>query len=843
LFVDGSQDTKLFDAAKTAFVPTVACHVTNKSKALLVVGEAPGADEDRIGQPFLGKSGTILRRVYIKAMGLDKYADIYLTNAVRCRPPDNRTPRPGEIKKHWPYLEQDILALSKKYKEIIVLAAGATPAKGFGFNSLRAAYKSQGGIKKVGPVSVRFYCTNHPAALMYDESLKKAVKSHLSLLRRYLSGEKLATPRAKSATRAPSRFNGDAPHVVCLDIETYGCLRGYNQTQFHPVKSVRWDKVKRDKMLVSCALAWDGGTAFYNLTLAKHRIALCNVLRQLQKAGSTLLLQNATFDLTFLRHCIPALRSILTPPLKLADLLVSSYLVDEVRPEKSLKALSPLLLGAEGLYTDEQRSLNYPSADDPELMEYNIADVVRTLECHKLCERSYASHYGKTTAKGSAYSKNWFSNLLWLAVWMSESGVSIQEAGLRRLHRTLHKRKLKLEAAGDQLLGLVCAGKGSDKSRRSAVKDAMLCIADRKVTGRVVLTTTGKVPFDAETRNMLLPHVPKSERDIRRRLTVMGRHQDVSKLTSTYTGPMLFGRKKGKTVFNAPRIINGKVYPVWYPVPREFGASDATGGTRTGRFAAKDPSVPTFPPSVKALVKVDAWIDYSQIELRIAALLANDEVMMAEYAGDPDLHGRTAKLIFGDDIVNHPLYKLIHRQAGKSINFLMLYRGGADKFRETLLTKADIDYPIEKCRDAISRFWSEYSGLRKWQDGLIDFVCRHGYYELPMTGQSRSFDRRQLPVNEIVNFPVQGIASNVMQDAQFTLWNTARLRGIGLSAPLNVYDATGLVLTPLERKRYGTRRAETLIREVMGQPRYYLDLCAKLGRSLPLGYELKWVTK
>lgn len=831
--------TPLAEGYSTRIVPMYALHETGKPIALLVVGEAPGAEEDRTGEPFIGKSGQLLRGAYIDHWRFQDHADVYLTNSVRCRPPNNRTPRPSEVKKHLPFLVADVEALAQRYERVCILCTGATACKALGMKSLSESFKHQGSEVHFGTATVRFFATWHPAFVLRDPSVGTSLESHLACLMRHFNGEAdlPADGGNDSWLVAPARVEHEG--TVCLDIETYGCISGHEQSQFHPAKAVHWDGVRPSNAIVSCALSWNGGSAFYNLGIQYHRRALCAVLKQVQHENATLLLQNATFDLTFLRAFLPAARPYLEPPTRLADLMVSSYLVDEARPEKSLKALAPLLMGEHGLYKDEWRTLNFSGPNDPELPRYNIADTERTLECHKICRESYPRMYGTDTGKGKGYSDRWYSDLLHLVLWMAEEGVRLDVGALVSLDEHLSSRKQRIEELASSVLGLTLSGKGSDKSKRGVISEAMTLIGKDEISARVILTKTGKVPYDEETRNLLLPELSSSVlRASRRNLHVMGLHQGVAKLLSTYTGPILRGRKRGSKHDNSPRIIGDRVYPTWYPVPREFGAGES-GGTKQGRLSAKSPSIPTFPPPVKKLVIVDAWADYSGIELRVAALLSGDPVMMAEFSGPGgDLHIRTACLIFGDDIRNHPQFKTVYRQAGKRVNFLMLYLGGAEKLQRTLLLDVGLDYPIEKCYAAIDSFWSEYRVLRAFLDEAIATVKKQGFYELPLTGQSRLFSRTRPPINEVANFPFQTVAANITLSAQYNLWHTARMRGIGLTCPVNIYDAIGMVLRDRERNKYGMKRAVKLMDEILPNPPYYQDMCAHLGRTLPLAYEV-----
>jgi len=77
---------------------------------LMFVGEGPGAEEDRQGIPFVGRSGTLLDRLLDEELGIDR-ADCYITNVVKCRPPENRDPRPDEIAACRPYLGDQIRSI------------------------------------------------------------------------------------------------------------------------------------------------------------------------------------------------------------------------------------------------------------------------------------------------------------------------------------------------------------------------------------------------------------------------------------------------------------------------------------------------------------------------------------------------------------------------------------------------------------------------------------------------------------------------------------------------------------------------------------------------------------
>ncbi|MEO7762253.1 MAG: uracil-DNA glycosylase [Casimicrobiaceae bacterium] len=81
--------------------------VGNTSAQWMFVGEAPGADEDAQGEPFVGQGGKLLDNM-LKAIGLDRGKNVFIANVLKCRPPNNRNPEPGEVAKCAPYLERQL---------------------------------------------------------------------------------------------------------------------------------------------------------------------------------------------------------------------------------------------------------------------------------------------------------------------------------------------------------------------------------------------------------------------------------------------------------------------------------------------------------------------------------------------------------------------------------------------------------------------------------------------------------------------------------------------------------------------------------------------------------------
>jgi len=138
----------------------------NPRAELMFIGEAPGADEDAQGEPFVGRAGQLLTKI-IEAMGM-KRSEVYIANVLKCRPPENRTPLPDETVNCLPYLEKQIEMIRPK----VIVALGAT--------ALRALLDIQIGITKMRGNwytyrDISIMPTFHPAYLLRNPPAKKEV--------------------------------------------------------------------------------------------------------------------------------------------------------------------------------------------------------------------------------------------------------------------------------------------------------------------------------------------------------------------------------------------------------------------------------------------------------------------------------------------------------------------------------------------------------------------------------------------------------------------------------------------------------------------------------------------
>jgi len=160
--------------------------VGNPKADLMFIGEAPGADEDEQGEPFVGRAGQLLNNM-IKAMGLRR-EDVYIANIIKCRPPGNRTPEREECQTCAPFLMRQIEVIKPK----VIVALGAVAAKTLlAINAPMAELRGRWYDFRKTKLAV----TYHPAFLLRDPRQKKEAWKDLQRVMKELG---LAIP-AKAA--------------------------------------------------------------------------------------------------------------------------------------------------------------------------------------------------------------------------------------------------------------------------------------------------------------------------------------------------------------------------------------------------------------------------------------------------------------------------------------------------------------------------------------------------------------------------------------------------------------------------------------------------------------------
>ncbi|MEA3296766.1 MAG: uracil-DNA glycosylase [candidate division Zixibacteria bacterium] len=146
----------------------------NPEADLMFIGEAPGADEDRLGEPFVGRAGQLLDRI-LAAIDLSR-KEVYIANILKCRPPGNRDPRPEEMEQCFPHLREQVAIIRPR----LICALGRIAAQALlktttPLGRLREQWHQYEGVTMI--------VTYHPAALLRFQAYKKDTWADMQMLK------------------------------------------------------------------------------------------------------------------------------------------------------------------------------------------------------------------------------------------------------------------------------------------------------------------------------------------------------------------------------------------------------------------------------------------------------------------------------------------------------------------------------------------------------------------------------------------------------------------------------------------------------------------------------------
>ena len=164
----------------------------NPQADLIIIGEAPGEEEDLLGEPFVGKAGQLLDKI-LKAVDFQRQ-EVFIGNILKCRPPQNRNPQDEEIENCLPYLMRQIEII--KPKIILILgriAAHVLLNTNLSLNQLRGTIHNLNGISII--------VTYHPAALLRNPQWKRSVWEDIQCLRRLYDSKVGDKPKWKPPSR------------------------------------------------------------------------------------------------------------------------------------------------------------------------------------------------------------------------------------------------------------------------------------------------------------------------------------------------------------------------------------------------------------------------------------------------------------------------------------------------------------------------------------------------------------------------------------------------------------------------------------------------------------------
>lgn len=179
----------------------------NADAGLMLVGEAPGQDEDASGLPFVGRAGKLLDGLLAEA-GIER-SDVFIANVLKCRPPGNRDPAPGEIESCRPWLEEQIRLIEPRV--IATLGNFSTKLLRSDPTGITRVH-GRAEVRRIGPRTVRLYPLYHPAAALRSTGTLEELRADVARL-----PELLALPPA-----GEDEDPGEVPEPVALETADSG---------------------------------------------------------------------------------------------------------------------------------------------------------------------------------------------------------------------------------------------------------------------------------------------------------------------------------------------------------------------------------------------------------------------------------------------------------------------------------------------------------------------------------------------------------------------------------------------------------------------------------------------
>jgi uracil-DNA glycosylase family 4 len=692
---------------------------------IMIVGEAPGAEEERSGQVFMGRAGQLMNDC-LKRAGLNR-SEIYVTNAVKCRPPENRKPENWEMKTcAGTYLAQELEQVDPTHLLLVGNAALQAVAKKSGITKHRGVRLDVRGQPSYRTIMAAF----HPAYALRNPGVHPTLQEDIRRFARAIRGEFQVVPVKKRLVRTTDglreviRLLRDAPpgQAIGYDVE--------NRYQpWHPDWSIQ-----------CLGLSLDGETSYviplyhpespfrgsWMLLLEKLRplltrkdikwVAQNGKHDNVQLAGAKVFMEHR-FDIMIAAHLLDENRPKNLGFLSQTYLGADTYKGEvETKPDKILKEPLRKLCGYNGTDTGYTRQL-YPRIRDELLLEPRLTRLFTKLMMP-------ASHMIQQVEMTGAYvdKERLFER------------ISI-------LQREIRRRKGEMDEWVSQKM--LATFPREEFNYRSPQQVSRLLYTSKKKGGLglepLVFTKSGNPSTNEESLQEYLEHPFISLLFELRTLEM--------KWMNTYFLPwsMKLDRfSRLHTTYKLYGTVTGRLSGDLQQVPRDSFVRSVFGAPR-------------------GWLRVDA--DFSQIELRIAAHCANERTMKRLFLLDRDIHSEQAANLTGKLL--EQLNKE-ERKMAKAVNFGYLYGMFPTKFQKYAKINYGINVSMGEAEVSREKYFQQFPDLVRWHERQKRMVNTHFKVSSPL-GRVRHLPDIQSPdrvvrmeaERQAINSPVQSCASDI----------------------------------------------------------------------------------
>lgn len=687
--------------------------------SLMIVAESPSYREDETGQIFTGAPGKLLQEALAEA----DITDYYFTHAVKCKPPEDDKASAVQVKTCKQYLEAEVTQVKPEY----ILTLGATALKSLGKGKITEVHGCPADITVSGH-SMTLYPTFHPAVALRDPTKLGPLKKDLNRLGRLMRGEPSIAEKDVhwQVINTMSQWNDfveefkESPEVS-IDTETTGLDR---EAEGFEVNALQIGLSSERNFVIP----FNVRSSPWN---KKFQRMFLGILVDLAK-GKVVVMQNGKFDNLNLRKKY-GMQFFLT-----ADIMLMHHLLDENSPH-GLDSMAMHFLDAPNWDIDLQTKLGL--GDLEKFFKYGCYDVYYTLQLYYIFRAKLLKQPGL---------RRLFYKLVMPIARVFEDVES--DGHFINLER--------LEEVRDQLEGESAAilkklNKVARINWNSPAQIGRLFFEDLKMP--VLEKTPTGAPSTAESTLLRLEHPVAKQ---------LMEYRGVEKNLSTYVLGWQglkaeYDKKTGErtVVETGETLMHGD---------RLF-LSTKLHGTVTGRYASRLHQVPRV-PLIRSMIDApgdEGWVlvvaDYSQIELRLAAMVSNDPRMKMIFQTGGDVHASTASEILGKDPLTLTKEE---RKMGKPVNFGFLYGMGWAKFGAYARDSYGVIFTDNQSKAYRKRFFEVFNALPDWHERQRRCVRLWGEV-VSLSGRIRhlpginSTDQgvRAEAERQGINSPIQGFGS------------------------------------------------------------------------------------
>lgn len=681
------------------------------SKAKVMVVNSYATEQDEQEGAAVMPSSLVER---LRAIGLDP-EKVYYTNAIKCACPRGTKYKVGDIKKCKQHLDKEIAAVQPTY--VLVLGAQALKATVDGsITELNGVMVEKGGIK---------YMPSYSPGIVYRDPgkapfVEKAMNNFKAMMEGSLEGLpeldiRLIT-NMRELKRAFHHLKDNNYLHLSYDIETTGLVRfedevnlfgfGNDQVQYIIPLEARYSPLKGAR-------------------LAQRKL-IRTCVNWLNRNAKALVAGNGKFDDLFLKYHFGVKPNITF------DVVLASHILNENTPN-GVKENAVLECNAPEWDVDKDlKTGKYKTREKyQEYLTYLGYDIYYEYKLYRVFHKKLKQDRALMKLFYHLYMPGIISYET-----VEEHGVFIYPQQFKKVRKHLESER---EAIEKQLLKLA----KHEVNWNSPAQIQKLLYEELKLP--VIETTESGSPSTSETTLMQL-------RD----------KHPIVELILKYRGVNI----------QISHFIDGWINRMW---GRRLFPNFKLHGTVTGRTSCTDPNLQQVPrdPIIRNLVGApEGWsvveIDYSQAELRIAAIMSGDETMKRIYQTGGDIHTHTYEMITGEKVSDDKYIKKEQRKKAKAVNFGFVYGMGWRKFKIYARDNYGVDLTDKEAEQWRERFFQAYHSLPKWHSKQRRIVQSMGQVRSPIGRLRRLPDiystdksKKAEAERQSINSPVQGFGSDL----------------------------------------------------------------------------------